>query len=63
MDDQPTSAPDRVHDLLSRARLAEQEAEGFSARARQRLAAAERLRGEARALIRELMASKTGPAA
>lgn len=63
MDDQPTSTPERVQELLSRARLAEQEAEGFTARARQRTETAERLRGQARALIRELMSSKTGPGA
>lgn len=63
MDEQPSSTPERVHDLLNRARIAEQEAEGLSARARQRLAAAERLRGEARALIRDMMASKSGPGA
>lgn len=63
MDDQPTSAPERLHDLLNRARLAEQEAEGLTARARQRIETAERLRGEARALIRDLMTTKGGPGA
>lgn len=58
MDDQSAGTPDRIHELLTQARLAEQEAEGYTARARARLEAAERLRGQAHALIRGLMESK-----
>jgi hypothetical protein len=58
MDEQPACTPDRIHDLLSEARLAEQEAEGYSAKARMRLQSAERLRSEAHALIRAMLESK-----